>query len=121
MDLQLIEVQSFVSDLGRAKSFYEGTLGFKKKHEGEGWIIFDLQGIEFIIQSGATPVNSEAEYVKRCGTMLVLKTEDIEQAVKALKADGVELLGEIKSVLQGKFIGFKDPDGNLIELAQQAR
>ena len=121
MQLQLIEVQTFVSDLVRATSFYENTLGFKKKHEGKGWVIFDLQGMEFVIQSGANPLASHSEYGKQCGTMLVLSTDEIEKTVDTLKKCGVEFLGEVRSVPQGKFIGFKDPDGNHIELAQQTK
>jgi hypothetical protein len=53
--------------------------------------------------------------------MLVLNAERIESAVEMLRKKGVPFNGEIVEVLQGKFIGFEDPDGNPIELVQQNR
>jgi len=120
-ELKLVEVQTFVSDLQRAKQFYEGVLGFQTKQAGDKWVIYDLQGMEFVIQSGGEPTDSVSEYGKQCTTMMVLATKNIEKAVEDLKAKGVSFFGDIVTVPQGRFIGFKDPDGNVIELAEQNR
>ncbi len=121
MQLKLVEVQSFVSNLSVAKEFYGDILGFKVKQEGQNWIIFDLNGMEFVIQSGAMPTNMVTDYGKQCATMLVLHSDNIRETVRLLKSKGVEFFGEIVEVPQGKFIGIKDPDGNVIELVEQCR
>jgi predicted enzyme related to lactoylglutathione lyase len=120
MDLKLVEVQTFVSDIEAAHEFYANVLGFKVKQRGTGWIIFDLDGMEFVVQSGATPVGTPTEYGKRCTTMLVLGTSDIRSMVERLRGRGVMFLGEVVEVPQGRFVGFTDPDGNLIELVEQS-
>lgn len=121
MNLKLVEIQTFVSDLARAKRFYEVTLGFKVRQEGEAWVIFDLGNMEFVIQPGAQPDKKPIEYGKQCRTMMVLNSEDIESDYKQLTEKGVRFIGEIKTVPQGKYVAFLDPDENLIELVQQNR
>ena len=121
MKLELVEIQTFVSNLVTARHFYHSILGFDVKHEGAGWIIFDINGLEFVIQSGAEPFPANQEYGKQCATMMVLNTPDIEQTYNELKEKGVEFFSKIISVPQGMFVGFKDPDGNFIELVQQKR
>ena len=116
--LKLAEVQSFVSDLSRARVFYEQTLGLSLKQAGGSWLIFDLNGLEFIVMGGAKPVNPP-EYGSQAVTVLCLETPDIEQTVKNLRHAGVYFLTSIKRVAQGAFAAFKDPDGNMIELIQR--
>lgn len=118
MKLKLVEIQTFVSTLEKAKFFYNEILGFEIKSEGENWIIFNLQGLEFVVQSGASPKNNCIAHGSKCETMMVLATNNIQKTVSELKGKGVKFLGEVTSVVQGKFVGFQDLDGNTIELVE---
>ena len=115
--LRLAEVQSFVSNLEQARVFYEQTLGLTLKSAGDTWLIFDLDGLDFVLMCGAQAVRPP-EYGTRATTVLCLATSDIHQTVKQLQKEGVYFLTGIKQVPQGSFAAFKDPDGNVIELIQ---
>jgi len=48
--------------------------------------------------------------------MLNYRVEDLETLLKALKEEGVEIVGEMESYPYGKFGWIMDPEGNKIEL-----
>ncbi len=51
--------------------------------------------------------------------MLNLRVENLDALVIALKAEGVELIGDPMEMEYGKFAWVLDPDGNKIELWEQ--
>ena len=53
MQLELGEIQTFVSNLERAISFYEEKLGLNLKNKTDKWAIFDISGTEFVLMSNA--------------------------------------------------------------------
>ena len=117
MKLTFGEVETFISDLARSEIFYRDILGLDLKQKGDGWLIFDISGIEFALMGGAKKLN-KSSYGKDCTTLLCLKSKNIEEDYKHLKSQGVKFLSEIQIVPQGKFATFQDPDGNLLELIQ---
>lgn len=120
MNLQLGEVQSFVSDLTVAKKFYADTLGLDLVDEGHHWLIFDINGVEFIIMRVGNPGRLKKSYGTECGTVLCLQSENIHRDYETLKRRGVNFFSEIIEVSPGRFyIPFQDPDGNLLELIQK--
>lgn len=119
MNLSFAEVQSFVSDLGRARDFYERVLGFKLVKETQKWLIFDVSGTTLIIMAGARPRPRSGDYGSESGTVLCLLSDDIDRDYVELKGQGVRFFSEVNQVPEGRYVGFQDPDGNLLELIQK--
>ena len=44
---------------------------------------------------------------------------DIDRDCAALKSQGVRFFSDVNEVPEGRYVGFQDPDGNLLELIQQ--
>ena len=110
-----------VTDRARAKAFYGGTLGLKLVHEDDFALVFDSFGTTLRV----SPVR---ELKPQPFTVLGWEVPDIRQAVQALAGSGIEFvrvpglpqdqLG-IWSPAAGIFIAwFKDPDGNMLSIAQ---
>jgi catechol 2,3-dioxygenase-like lactoylglutathione lyase family enzyme len=110
-----------VTDLDRARKFYEGTLGLSTKDEwGEG----------FTARSGETLVNVyKSEFAgTNKATALTFEVDDIESEVRELKDKGVffehydmpglEERGDLYVAQGMKTAWFKDPDGNILSLLE---
>jgi catechol 2,3-dioxygenase-like lactoylglutathione lyase family enzyme len=110
-----------VTDRARAKSFYGQTLGLTLKHEDNFAVVFDSNGTTLRV----SPVK---ELRPQPFTVLGWEVPDIKATVNALLAAGIQFvrvpgltqdeLG-IWSPAAGIFVAwFKDPDGNLLSVAQ---
>jgi catechol 2,3-dioxygenase-like lactoylglutathione lyase family enzyme len=119
MNLMFGEVQTFVTDLEAAKRFYVDILGLRLAKEAERWLVLDVSGNQFIVMTGANPGPARGPYGTECGTVLCLLSEDIDRDYTALKAQGVRFFSEVNEVAEGRYVGFQDPDGNLLELIQK--
>lgn len=120
MNLSFGEVQTFVSDLEQAKTFYGDILGLALVDEGEHWLVFDISGIEFIIMGMAKPGRPKSAYGAECATVLCLRSEDIFQDYETLQRRGVRFFSEINEVAPDRYyVAFQDPEGNLLELIQK--
>ena len=113
-----------VTDLDRARKFYEDDLGLEAKEEwGEG----------VTLESGDTLINLyKSEFAgTNKATALNFDVDDIDKEVSELKDKGVffekydlpglEAQGDLY-VGEGGFktAWFKDPDGNILSLIQEA-
>ena len=113
-----------VTDLDRARKFYEDALGLEAKEEwGEG----------VTLESGDTHINLyKSEFAgTNKATALNFDVDDIDKEVSELKDKGVffekydlpglEAQGDLY-VGEGGFktAWFKDPDGNILSLIQEA-
>jgi catechol 2,3-dioxygenase-like lactoylglutathione lyase family enzyme len=111
-----------VTDLQKAKQFYGDTLGLKVSETQEG-----LQ-----INTGGTTVflYSKPNHTPASFTVLNFHVNDIEAAVKELKALGIQLerydSPDIKTDESGIFRGpgpqiawFKDPAGNILSVLKE--
>jgi catechol 2,3-dioxygenase-like lactoylglutathione lyase family enzyme len=110
-----------VTDLDRARKFYEDTLGLKTKDEwGEG----------VTLKSGDTHVNlyrSEFAGTNKA-TALTFQVDDAESEVSDLKEKGIffeqydlpglEQRGDLYVAEGIKTAWFKDPDGNILSLIE---
>ena len=110
-----------VTDRARAKAFYGETLGFTLKHEDGFATVFDSNGTTL-------RVSPAKDFRPQPFTVLGWEVQEIKVAVKALTVAGIEFvrfpglsqdeLG-IWSPAPGIFVAwFKDPDGNLLSVAQ---
>jgi catechol 2,3-dioxygenase-like lactoylglutathione lyase family enzyme len=112
-----------VSDLDRAKQFYEDKLGLETKDEwgGEG----------ATLKSGDTLINVyKSEFAgTNKATSLTFQVDDVEKEVSALRDKGIffehydlpglEPRGDLYVGEKGfKTAWFKDPDGNILSLVE---
>ena len=110
-----------VTDRSRAKAFYGGTLGLALKHEDGFATVFDSNGTTLRLSPAR-------DFRPQPFTVLGWEVPDIKATVKALTGAGIEFvrvqglpqdeLG-IWSPAPGIFVAwFKDPDGNMLSVAQ---
>jgi catechol 2,3-dioxygenase-like lactoylglutathione lyase family enzyme len=111
-----------VKDLDRARTFYEDTLGLKTKGEMGGEVLR--------MESGDTEINvyrSEFAGTNKAPA-LTFEVDDAEKEVAALKDKGVFFehydvpgltpQGDLYVAEGFKTAWFKDPDGNILSLAE---
>jgi len=110
-----------VDDLGRAREFYEGTLGLRTSEE-HGLLTLHLAG------DRPTLVYEKPDFVPATYTILNFPVEDVEAAVDELGARGVrfERYAGFEQDEKGIFHGpgptiawFTDPAGNVLAVLEQ--
>jgi len=118
MKLELVPVP--VSDVDRAKAFYE-RIGFGNVHDhvvngGMRVVQFTPPGSTCAIVFG-TGMGPISDMVPGSVKGLHLVVKDIEESRAALAARGVEV-SEIQDIGGVKYVWFTDPDGNMWALQQ---
>lgn len=102
-----------VTDIPRARAFYETALGFKRADESsEGpWIEYDIGGAIFGIGNyGSSWKTGEA------GTMVAFECDDLEAVVNRARDGGATIKMEITDTPVCRFTIIADPDGNSVML-----
>jgi catechol 2,3-dioxygenase-like lactoylglutathione lyase family enzyme len=123
MRLQTFHHVSFpISDLERARSFYEGVLGLRpieRPNLGVGGIWYRLGGTEIhlIVTPPGVDVGTRAPKTSPLGPHTAFAIADYDQAVAYLRERGVEVL-ETNARMGQMWI--RDPDGNVFELIARA-
>jgi len=111
-----------VSDLDRARKFYEDKLGLKTKDEMEGELL--------TMESGDTLINvyrSEFAGTNKA-TALTFGVDDVDAEVRDLKDKGIffehydlpglKRHGDVHVGDGVKMAWFKDPDGNILSIVE---
>ena len=106
-----------VSDLARAKDFYQNILGMRFLFDAGTMAFFQCGAIRLMIG-----VSKEA--VVGSGTILYFKVQDIQAVYGALKEKGAELVDEPHLVARMPdhdlwLVFLKDPDGNTLGLMSE--
>ena len=104
-----------VTDIARARGFYEGLLGLKVGLEvefgpGQWWIEYDVAG-QALAMSNAMPGAPV--------TALTLEVADLDAAIAAAKAAGAPFAFEVMEFPPCRMFAIKDPDGNQVGLHQR--
>lgn len=101
-----------VSDLKRARAFYEETLGIEGGvlYESDNWVEYDTDPVALAL--GVMP----AEWKQPPVTALALAVDDVHAAVAELRAKGVKVLMEATETPVCTMAYVFDPDGNPILL-----
>jgi predicted enzyme related to lactoylglutathione lyase len=104
-----------VTDIPRARQFYEGLLGLKTGVQvefapGQWWIEYDIAG-QALALSNAMPGSPSAS--------LTLEVADLDAALAAVKAAGTPLAFDVMEFPPCRMFAIKDPDGNQIGLHQK--
>jgi predicted enzyme related to lactoylglutathione lyase len=99
-----------VTDIPRARAFYEGVLGLKFTRESAGgkWIEYD-------IGAGTLGIGSYPGWdPSPQGTCVALEVDDLDAEMSRLKARGAKIHLEIMETPVCRFAMICDPDGNKI-------
>jgi catechol 2,3-dioxygenase-like lactoylglutathione lyase family enzyme len=101
-----------VTDLARARAFYEQVLGLKPgtawESEGKGWIEYEVgDGCLAITNSAGDNWKPSAS-----GPALALEVADFPATIAALRGAGVTFNGEPLEFPPCHFASVFDPDGN---------
>lgn len=112
-----------VRDVQLAKEFYEQKLGLNQVDENPGGVMYESGGGKLFVYQSPTAGTGQAT----CAAWLV---EDVEQVVSDLRSAGVtfdnydipgaQVDGYIYTMGEQKAAWFKDPDGNILNVASQA-
>ncbi|HVT72381.1 MAG TPA: VOC family protein [Lacunisphaera sp.] len=105
-----------VTDVARARKFYEGFLGLKAAIEvevgpGQWWIEYDVAGQALALANGMPDAKPQAA--------LTLEVADLDGCLKAAKAAGITIAFEPMEFPPCRLFAVKDPDGNQIGLHQR--
>jgi predicted enzyme related to lactoylglutathione lyase len=100
-----------VTDIKRARAFYEGVLGFKPTMESAGgmWIEYDQGNGTFAIGCYREVWKPSAD-----GTCVAFEVEDLDAEISDLKSKGVKVAMEATDTPICRFAIISDPDGNRI-------
>lgn len=122
--LRSAELVAFVAttDAARCRAFYEGKLGLTFVAEDAYMLVLESGGVRVRVQKGPeiTPVPR---------TALGWRVKDIEATVRGLAADGVAVerydwIKQTDGIAEfpdgSRVAWFKDPDGNILSVAQTA-
>jgi catechol 2,3-dioxygenase-like lactoylglutathione lyase family enzyme len=105
----------YVSDLEKAKRFYEKTLGLEKKYEYSSYVGFECGGVEI----GLIPKLEKGQKVGPLSPPVEFIVDDVERVYNELKQKGVNFVKELhEEPWGGKQATFTDPDGNVLEIVQ---
>ena len=104
-----------VTDVTRARKFYEGLLGLKTGLQvefgpGQWWIEYDVAGQALAI-SNAMP--------GKPASSLGLEIADLDGALQAVKAAGYTVANDVMEFPPCRMFVVKDPDGNELMLHQR--
>ena len=104
-----------VTDMKRARHFYEDDLGLKPGHEVENsWIEYDVGGTCFGLYTFKLPWEQVASRFSN----LALEVDDLDQTVARLRERKVEIKMEPMSTPVCRMAAITDPDGNILILHQ---
>lgn len=114
-----------VTDLARARTFYEGALGLTGRETPGGWVIEADDGSLIYLLPGISDAGGASWPVAS------FRVPDVHATVRSLRTEGVPFLGpdDLPFTLDGDGISsdtnglqvawFKDPDGNTLTVFQQ--
>ena len=113
-----------VSDIDRARAFYEDTLGLVRAADGqEGDVLAFRTG-----ETNLTVYKSDYAGTNKANAVTWAMKGDLMETVNDLKAKGVRfehypdmgltLNGDIHEAGPMKLVWFKDPDGNILHLIE---
>ncbi len=110
--MKVIESSFFgypVTDLARARAFYEGVLGLKVSLESEKvpWLEFDLGNATLGLGAYGDTWKPSKD-----GAILALEVDDFDKAIAELKAKNIPFSMDGMETPVCNFAIVRDPDGN---------
>lgn len=103
-----------VTDIPRARLFYEGVLGLTPNAPVTTG---DVQWIEYDIGPGTLGIGCSDQWLpSNDGPSAALEVKDFDAAVETLRANGIEFLIGPFDLPSCKMVTVRDPDGNKVTL-----
>ena len=109
-------VRIFTRNLERARRFYAEVLGLDEQAAGPEYAVFDLAGVNIVIEYVAA---DDPEGEDLVGRLLAtsFRVDDIDAAYRQLSAQGVSFLQAPEKQPWGGTLAFaRDPDSNVLTL-----
>jgi predicted enzyme related to lactoylglutathione lyase len=102
-----------VTDIKRARAFYEGVIGLKPTMEAPGgaWVEYDVGAGTFGIGSYGDEWRPSPQ-----GTAIAFEVDDVDAEVARLKSKGVVVHMGVTATPVCRFAIICDPDGNKVML-----
>ncbi len=101
-----------VSDMGRARAFYEGVLSLKLDNNWQDlWVEYDVRGVALAITSADMGQTPGAK-----GGVVGLEVDDFDAEIQRLKARQVRFVMEVFATPVCRMAVIADPDGNHITI-----
>ncbi|MDP3069607.1 MAG: VOC family protein [Opitutaceae bacterium] len=108
-----------VTDIARARRFYEGLLNLKVttqfEHEGRHWIEYDVGPATLAISN----MSADKWKPSADGPAVALEVESFEAAIEALRTAGANFLIEPMDTGVCRMAIIADPDGNSLVIHQR--
>ena len=122
--MKITEIAFFayaVSDMKKARSFYEGVLNLKPNSEFDGsgnpnWVEYDIGTATLGI--GCAPGKWDPSPK---GASAALEVEDFEESLAAVKARSIPIVMGPHEFPSCRMVVIADPDGNRITLHQRKK
>jgi len=101
-------------DIDRSIAFYQGVFGWKIRTRGDGRMAFDdsVGGVSGAWVTGRPPM-------KDVGLLVYIMVDNAESAVKAVKANGGEIVQPVGGDAPEITARFRDPGGNILGIYQE--
>jgi catechol 2,3-dioxygenase-like lactoylglutathione lyase family enzyme len=122
----VVETAVYVDDLERAREFYEGTMLLSVMFEDERMCAYKVGRSAFLVfKRGASNRNTEMKIGNipahdssgPAHMAFAIAHDELRAWEMLLDEHGVGIEGRVKWPKGGESIYFRDPDGNLLELA----
>jgi predicted enzyme related to lactoylglutathione lyase len=105
-----------VTDMARARAFYEGVLGLTPgdvwEHEDKAWVEYTIGPATIAV----TNMSAELWKPSNQGPAIALEVEDFEAAIAHLRAAGVSFVLEPTDSPVCRLAVVSDPDGNSLAI-----
>ena len=116
MSTKFAVISVWAEDVAACADFYRGVLGLSMLPHHEERPHFRVDGIYFLILKGRASAAQEA--VPERFPLFALAVDDLDEMVRRLKSHGVQLPWGIEQNRGERWVMFRDPGGNLIEVVQ---
>ncbi|HLH53159.1 MAG TPA: VOC family protein [Verrucomicrobiae bacterium] len=122
--MKIVDVAFFayaVSDMAKARAFYEGVLGLKPNSDYDGsanahWVEYDIGSTT--VGVGCAPGMFEPSTK---GASAALEVDDFDEALSMIKAKNVPVVMGPHDFPSCRMVVLADPDGNRICLHQRKK
>jgi catechol 2,3-dioxygenase-like lactoylglutathione lyase family enzyme len=101
-----------VRDLGAARAFYTGKLGFTETHAHDGWVKLERSDMRVALVEGVPDKD---------GLVASVEVDDVKSEVERLRGEKVATGTVLELHNEVRVVDVFDPDGNRLQLIQQLR